>query len=185
MVLATTFAERGDWTVEQQFVLQMGSSYLLAHGIGTPLAKDAVTKVTVPCDGEYNLLVRTKNWTKHWSDGPTPGIFSVLIDGVSDGTTYGTDSVNWYWQRGGKVALTAGEHTVALHDLTGFDGRCDAVILTTEDYTPTESLEEYFELREALLGVPEIEDKGAYDFVVVGGGISGICAALAASRLGL
>ena len=96
MVLATTFAERGDWTVEQQFVLQMGSSYLLAHGIGTPLAKDAVTKVTVPCDGEYNILVRTKNWTKHWSDGPTPGIFEVKIDGVSDGTTYGTDSVNWY-----------------------------------------------------------------------------------------
>ena len=33
MALATTFADRGDWTVEQQFVLQMGSSYLLAHGI--------------------------------------------------------------------------------------------------------------------------------------------------------
>ena len=152
MALATTFADKGDWTVEQQFVLQMGSSYLLAHGIGTPLQKDAVTTVTVPCDGEYNILVRTKNWTKHWSDGPTPGIFSVLIDGQSDGTTYGTDSVNWYWQRGGKVALTAGEHTIALHDLTGFDGRCDAVILTTEDYVPSESLEEYFELREALLG---------------------------------
>lgn len=185
MALATTFADKGDWTVEQQFVLQMGSSYLLAHGIGTPLAKDAVTTVTIPADGEYNVLVRTKNWTKHWSDGPTPGIFSVLIDGQCDGTTYGTDSVNWYWQRGGKVALTAGEHTIALHDLTGFDGRCDAVILTTEDYTPSESLEEYFELREALLGKPVVEDKGSYDFVVVGGGISGICAALAASRLGL
>ena len=105
MVLATTFDDKGDWTVEQQFVLQMGSSYLLAHGIGTPLAKDAVTKVTVPATGEYNILVRTKNWTKHWSDGPTPGIFSVLIDGQSDGVTYGTESVNWYWQRGGKVTL--------------------------------------------------------------------------------
>lgn len=185
MVLATTFADKGDWTVEQQFVLQMGSSYLLAHGIGTPLAKDAVTTVNVPADGNYNILVRTKNWTKHWSEGPTPGIFEVHIDGQSDGVTYGTDSVNWYWQRGGKVALTAGEHTIALHDLTGFDGRCDAVILTTEDYTPTESLEEYFALREALLGKRVVEDKGSYDFVVVGGGISGICAALAASRLGL
>ena len=185
MVLATTFADKGDWTVEQQFVLQMGSSYLLAHGIGTPLAKDAVTTLNVPADGNYNILVRTKNWTKHWSDGPTPGIFEVHIDGQSDGVTYGTDSVNWYWQRGGKVTLTAGEHTIALHDLTGFDGRCDAVILTTEDYTPTESLEEYFALREALLGKRVVEDKGSYDFVVVGGGISGICAALAASRLGL
>ena len=33
MVLATRFDDTGDWTVEQQFVLQMGSSYLLAHGI--------------------------------------------------------------------------------------------------------------------------------------------------------
>ena len=185
MVLATTFADKGDWIVEQQFVLQMGSSYLMAHGLGTPLAKDAQTTVTVPCDGEYNILVRTKNWTKHWSDGPTPGIFAVLIDGKDNGTKYGTESVNWYWQNGGKVHLTAGEHTIALHDLAGFDGRCDAIILTTEEYTPSESLEEYFALREALLGKAVVEDKGSYDFVVVGGGISGICAALAASRLGL
>ena len=33
MLLATRFQELGDWTVEQQFVLQMGYSYLLAHGI--------------------------------------------------------------------------------------------------------------------------------------------------------
>ena len=33
MALATRFDDLGDWTVEQQFVLQMGSSYLLAHGI--------------------------------------------------------------------------------------------------------------------------------------------------------
>ena len=36
MVLATRFDSLGDWTVEQQFVLQMGSSYLLAHGLGDP-----------------------------------------------------------------------------------------------------------------------------------------------------
>ena len=44
MALATTFADRGDWTVEQQFVLQMGSSYLLAHGIGTV----SYTHLTLP-----------------------------------------------------------------------------------------------------------------------------------------
>ena len=43
--LATRFDDRGDWTVEQQFMLQMGSSYLLAHGIGTPLPKDAKTTI--------------------------------------------------------------------------------------------------------------------------------------------
>ncbi|MDE7442658.1 MAG: FAD-dependent oxidoreductase, partial [Muribaculaceae bacterium] len=184
MVLATTFADKGDWTVEQQFVLQMGSSYLLAHGIGTPLAKDAVTTIEVPADGDYTLYVRTKNWTKYWSDGPTPGIFQVKIDGTADDVTFGTDDVNWHWQKGSKVKLTKGTHTVALHDLTGFDGRCDAILLTTAEEVPGNTLADYKEMRSRLLGNPQPEDKGTYDLVVVGGGMSGICAAIAAARFG-
>ncbi|MBQ0080683.1 MAG: FAD-dependent oxidoreductase [Alistipes sp.] len=185
MVLATTFADKGDWTVEQQFVLQMGSSYLLAHGIGTPLKKDPTTEITVAQDGQYNIFVRTKNWTKYWSDGPTPGIFQVLIDGKADATNFGTGDKLWHFQKGGKVSLKKGKHTIALHDLTGFDGRCDAIVLTTEENLCGDSLEEYFALREKLLGKNTPKDKGTYDFVVVGGGISGMCASLAAARLGL
>ena len=77
MLLATRFADKGDWTVEQQFVLQMGSSYLFAHGLGSPLAKDAVSRFEVAEEGDYRLLVRTKNWTAFWSEGKTPGIFQV------------------------------------------------------------------------------------------------------------
>jgi len=74
-MLATRFDDLGGWTVEQQFVLQMGSSYLLAHGIGTPIADDPTTKVNIEKPGKYTLWVRTKNWTAFWSEGKTPGIF--------------------------------------------------------------------------------------------------------------
>lgn len=210
MALATRFNDKGDWTLEQQFVLQMGSSYLMAHGLGTPLAKDAKTEINIPEDGDYRLWVRTKNWTAFWSEGKTPGIFQVLIDGKADPSEFGigkmpldvkagidfpddidtsrearAERAQWYWQKGETYHLTKGSHSIALHDLMGLDGRCDAVILTSTDEVPGDSLEDYRALREALLGPGKPEDKGNYDLVVIGAGMSGLCAAIAAARLGL
>lgn len=210
MALATRFNDKGDWTLEQQFVLQMGSSYLMAHGLGTPLAKDAKTEINIPEDGDYRLWVRTKNWTAFWSEGKTPGIFQVLIDGKADPSEFGigkmpldvkagidfpddidtsrearAERAQWYWQKGETYHLTKGSHSIALHDLMGLDGRCDAIILTSTDDVPGDSLEDYRALREALLGPGKPEDKGNYDFVVIGAGMSGLCAAIAAARLGL
>ena len=192
MLLATKFADKGDWTVEQQFVLQMGSSYLLAHGLGNPLAKDAVTSFNIEEEGDYTLLVRTKNWTAFWSEGKTPGVFQVKVDGQADTAEFGlgcegatrAERAAWYWQKGGTYHLAKGTHEVALHDLTGFDGRCDAIILTKADEMPGNSVQDYKEVRKAVLGEETPAEKGHYDFVVVGGGISGMCAALAAARLG-
>lgn len=210
MALATRFNDKGDWTVEQQFVLQMGSSYLMAHGLGTPLAKDAKTEINIPEDGDYRLWVRTKNWTAFWSEGKTPGIFQVLIDGKADPSEFGigkmpldvkagidfpddidisrearAERAQWYWQKGETYHLTKGSHSIALHDLMGLDGRCDAIILTSTDEVPGDSLEDYRALRDALLGPGKPEDKGNYDLVVIGAGMSGLCAAIAAARLGL
>ena len=210
MALATRFNDKGDWTLEQQFVLQMGSSYLMAHGLGTPLAKDAKTEINIPEDGDYRLWVRTKNWTAFWSEGKTPGIFQVLVDGKADPSEFGigkmpldvkagidfpddidtsrearAERAQWYWQKGETYHLTKGSHSIALHDLMGLDGRCDAIILTSTDEVPGDSLEDYRALREALLCPGKPEYKGNYDLVVIGAGMSGLCAAIAAARLGL
>ena len=56
------FADRGGWSMDSQFIDEMGSSYLLAHGVGVPV-RDAVTRIAISAPGEYSVFARTKNWT--------------------------------------------------------------------------------------------------------------------------
>ena len=58
---AEQFANTGGWMVDQQFMDQMGSPYLLAHGLGEPV-KDAETTATFPTAGKYRVWVRTRDW---------------------------------------------------------------------------------------------------------------------------
>ena len=62
---AESFQNKGGWEVDQQFMDLMGSSYLMAHGMGDPVT-DAETTVIFPSTGEYNVFVRTFNWTSPW-----------------------------------------------------------------------------------------------------------------------
>ncbi len=98
-VAASTFAEKGGWISDPQFMEQMGSSYLIAHGLGNPVA-DAYTKIIIPQTGRYNLFVRTCNWTAPWSDKPAPGVFRVSVDDTEVEALFGT-------QGGGRMALAA------------------------------------------------------------------------------
>ena len=61
-VEAEAFTEKGGWVVDQQFMDEMGSPYLLAHGLGVPVA-DAETTLRLPVKGTYYVFVRTFNWT--------------------------------------------------------------------------------------------------------------------------
>lgn len=177
-----SFAEKGGWVLDQQFMSEMGSSYLLAHGMGKPVA-DASTTVNIPADGLYTVWARTYNWTSPWSEKPGPGKFQIKIGKKTLKPVLGSTGKCWEWQNAGQIRLKAGQTTLTLHDLTGFEGRCDAVYLTSDGDVPPADMEAWRRQQLGLTDTPAASAK--YDFVVVGGGISGMCAAVAAARQGL
>ena len=79
-VEAESFADHGGWMLDTQFIDIMGSPYLLAHGMGSPV-KNAETEVTVAEPGSYKVWVRTKNWVGPWDAPGVPGKFQVSVDG--------------------------------------------------------------------------------------------------------
>ena len=164
---------------------QMGSSYLLAHGLGVPV-KDAVTTAKFPAAGTYRFWVRTKDWVAPWKAPGALGKFQVLVDGKPLAETFGTKGMDWQWHDGGWIEVGA-EAKIALHDLTGFEGRCDAVLFSNDAaFQPPNERAGLMELREKLLGIPaHADDGGDYDLVVVGGGVAGTAAAISAGRNGL
>ena len=184
-VEAENFSNKGGWVVDQQFMDLMGSPYLLAHGMGVPV-DDAYTEVTFPEKGEYYVYVRTYNWTSPWKKGEGPGKFSLSVAGKKMTSPLGAEGSAWMWQIAGKVSVKNLKTVIKLHDLTGFDGRCDAIYFTTEEgKVPPSDMKELEAFRRKALGLPdESPVAGQYDLVVVGAGIAGMSAAVSAARLG-
>ncbi|MEO1834080.1 MAG: FAD-dependent oxidoreductase [Akkermansiaceae bacterium] len=186
LVESEGFADTGGWVIDPQFMDLMGSPYLLAHGLGVPV-DDAKTEVGIPKAGRYRVWVRTKDWVAQWNAPGTPGRFQVVINGEPLKTTFGTVGAQWHWQDGGKIDLPKGNLRLALHDLTGFEGRCDAILFSSDpSFVPPNTEPEILAFRRRCLGLSDQPERaGEYDLVVTGGGIAGTCAAVTAARLGL
>ena len=73
LIEAENFNKTGGWVIDQQSMDQMGSPYLLAHGLGNPVA-DAVTMLEFPQIGEYRIWVRTRDWVAPWKKLDTPAV---------------------------------------------------------------------------------------------------------------
>lgn len=185
LVEAESFSNKGGWVVDQQFMDLMGSPYLLAHGMGVPV-EDASTEVTFPKRGEYYVYVRTYNWTAPWRQGEGPGRFTLSVGEEKISQVLGCTGEAWMWQKAGKVSVKEKNAVIRLHDLTGFDGRCDAIYFTTKKGdVPPSDLAELDAFRRKALHLPDkVPSAGTYDLVVVGAGIAGMSAAVSAARLG-
>ncbi|MFC1606470.1 FAD-dependent oxidoreductase [Candidatus Latescibacterota bacterium] len=186
LIEAESFDSTGTWVVDSQFMDQMGSPFLLAHGLGKPV-KDAVVDIEIPSTGTYYVWVRTRNWTGQWDTQDAPGKFQLLLNGIPLATVLGTEGNEWHWQLCDSVNINNSKVSLSLHDLTGFEGRCDAIFFTKDkEFSPPDNGSELVDFRRAELGLPNVpEDAGTYDLVVVGGGIAGTSAAVSAARLGL
>lgn len=185
LIEASAFADPGGWKIDTQHYQQMGGSYLLAHGMGQPV-QNATTEVEIPGAGEWQVWVRNRDWCK--GDWESPGRFKVHIAGQTLEPVFGMADEHWHWQNGGKVSIGApGKIQVAVEDLTGFDGRFDAIFLTREENPalPNEPVE-LSAWKDQLTGRADRQiEELDFDVVVVGGGMSGCGAALAARSEGL
>lgn len=174
VVEAEFFDDLGGWVLDEQFYEQVGSAYLMAHGAGKRV-EDAVTTVNVPSAGHYHVWVRTFNWNAPWDASQAPGIFQLLVNGKAVCKRLGDCPEQWGWQYAGSVRVPKGNVKLALHDLTGFDGRCDAIFFSKDRHAamPNER------------HIPSVSCPDKYDLIVVGAGSAGIPAAVAAARTGL
>ncbi len=180
---ACAFTDKGGWVLDTQHVHQMGGNYLLAHGLGAPGA-DAGTAFTIQKPQKLFIFVLTRNWCP--GEWDAPGRFRVAINGQDLGTTFGTEPGR-AWQRGGVVDLAVGTHQVAVRDLTGFDGRFDAIYLTPREapVLPIDTAD-VIAWKDHLAGRSRLSvEEELFDLVVVGGGVAGCAAALAADGQGL
>ncbi len=183
-VEAESFDSPGGWKLDTQFIDNMGSPYLLAHGLGRPV-EDATKTVEFPETGQYQVFVRTKDWVAQWNAPGQPGRFQLLIDDEPVEQVFGTEGAEWFWQSGGTVRISNTRTRLALRDLTGFDGRCDAIFFTKDNQAPPNTSEVLGKWRRQQLGLKEVPtEMSGYDLVVIGGGYSGIGSAISAARMG-
>ncbi len=126
-----------------------------------------------PCpSSRYRVWVRTRDWVATWQAPGAPGKFKVLINDRPLEPLFGTGSgvalAGPRWDGG---YLRAGQVSIALRDLTGFNGRCDAILLATgSEFRPPDGGPELAALRRRLLALPESpDDAGNYDLVIGGG----------------
>lgn len=186
LVEANAFTYKGGWALDTQHYQQMGGCYLLAHGMGEPV-ENPIASANIPETGEWHVFVRTRNWCP--GDWEAPGQFKVHVNGKALDKVFGIEDEKWGWQSGGTINFKkAGTALIELEDLTGFEGRCDAIFFSKDANPdlPNDNLVELTAWKDQVTGRDKVKIKEHdFDLVIVGGGMSGCASAIAARKQGL
>ena len=76
---AESFKDKGGWVVDTTSFEVIGSSYLMAHGMGVPV-DDAKTDFYVKRSGKYYIYALTRDWTSVWGVKDSAGKFNIKVD---------------------------------------------------------------------------------------------------------
>ena len=83
--------------------------------------------------GTYYVFVRTYNWTSPWHDGKGPGKFTLAVGNKKLPSGFrGRRQPMDVATRRNSLCKGWEARNLTLKDLTGFNGRCDAIYFTTE-----------------------------------------------------
>ena len=174
----------GGWQLETQFVREMGQPYLIANYTPGVPVENAVMQFEIKENGYYRFFVRTKNWKYP----EAPGRFKLRVDNTELNNECGKMPTHfWYWEIADDIYLDAGNHTLEVCDQTGWLSRFSSIIITNDfDFTPSPEIPVLLKQRAAFKNIDtSVEDKGEWDYIVVGAGPGGVGAAISAARHGL
>ena len=87
---AESFEEKGGWVTDTASMELIHSSYLMAHGMGVPVA-DATGSFEIEEGGKYSVWALTRDWTSVWGVKDSAGKYTIKIDGEELETVLGTN----------------------------------------------------------------------------------------------
>jgi hypothetical protein len=92
---------------------------------------DALTVINVEETGHYQLWTRSRDYA---TNQPRSRKYLLVIDDQPVAIESGQHGQEgWQWECVGSRELTAGQHILALRDSAKFYGRCDAIMLATDN----------------------------------------------------